>query len=417
MRQPNKILYIVLAFVLIIWPIYWLPGINLSTLTHFKNFGLFILICIPLLHHKKTAFILSNKNNYFNNIIILISLILISSFPSILLSDNLFLSFFGYIRLIVIFPLFIYAYSLFKIDHYSINHLYFLMTLPVLISVFAVLISKAGFIHLDPPSEFIRAYGSEGYLMGFSYRTPGLAYSIAYVIPAISYFAICSSRITSRVFWSLSLALSLFVCSMLLNRAGFISSVLSVFLVFTSIFRSRRSLWVTTISLVSLITFVLFYPQIIATALYRSAIDPASFANDFSSGRISLLKDALIAVENIPFFGYGYHQSVGLDYISTASFHNLYITHMLSTGIVSGIFIAIFMLYVFKVCFTAYLKVATNKLPDFAIVPISNIFTHLISTFIENGAMFYSIYLGLSFWFSLAYIIFIISNPNNISDI
>ncbi len=400
---------LILILLIFTAPIYWLPGIPRGYYTQAKDFILFVFVLIPFLKIFKNVPLFPRVHDARLIFFGLFLLIFFSLPGAIVVSDNKKSAFSSYIRYLIILPLFLHICSIFERNPQKIEKIFKLIAIPIIISSILIFLASFGIISYNPPG-FTVAARTKPYVMGLSYRTAGMSWSIAYIMPILVYFAIKSEK---KLFWLIALALAIYAHILQDNRGGLLAAAFAGVFVFLTLVGTAKTWWKYLLLSIIIYFILIDGGKLMVSILSREQVheqilterrEDFDSLNELSNGRLGKYADGLEIIKRYPIFGSGFSRAQKLqDFTGIKSgFHNFYFNHIVATGFVGGFFLMIFFFLIVKLIFTKYFSFMKSKRNDFIVVPIGMLISHFFNTMVESGQMFNNVHQGISFWFALA---------------
>ena len=398
-------------------PVYWLPGISISSLRAVK----FVLIALGLSVVYSKSMLLS-KPIFPSGMVGPLGLmfLLISAFPAFLLAptNSIILS-----NLLEYFMGFIVLWCFYLIQKHEGDNfiLYKISVFLILIfSVLTVVNFMTGIPKLYAPVEFIE---KPLWVAGFGAGRTGWSNGITYYAVISLCFAFTSSRKSVR-FVYLAAFMGIFLSQLIAaGRAGILVSIVAPIL-FLILLKKWRLVLVMSLVLIVLVVYAggmltdsLRFNRLLTSEVTMKQID------HFSAGRISGYLFAIDLATKEPLFGYGFgHEKVKYEtqFESGKEIHNLWLKLLVE----GGIFLPLSFLM-----FSSYVLIKINRNVKYLLITSANnvefvalycvFISGIIISMFEPNALIGSLQVSAIWWAAIGSLLGLIDHRrgNNIAKL
>ena len=389
------------------WSIYWLPWLPQGLFRAAKYGLLFVMVALLVPAVRRSVGVLRGSGR---STILWLAALAGVTVLGVASSPEPMRSFQTWVRYPMALLLYVGLRHLYERDPRRIAWAIRLLPVSVLASVAYVYLAKLGLVHAQPPESFVRAYRSEAYLMGLSYRTSGLSWAIAFVAPVMVFYSLRAFTLLRRRLWLAGLLVCICTNFLLMNRGGLISMLLgSALVAFVGL---RRPVARGALLAVLLPAVIYGASRFYASerfehkaAAWREVLAGRATAatwDKLSSHRVSTYGAAFRIVAGSPLMGIGFAEVDDVYDLSSSQAHNLYLNVALGAGALAGALVLLF--FIFKVglpWLRALRTTLRGRGHPFLILPVAMMLPHLVATLVESGPMFTSLYSGITFWFAL----------------
>jgi O-antigen ligase len=402
-----------LIYVAGIWAIFWVPWVPSGIFLAIKDVVLlaFLVFALALWLFKDRRVFSPLFQTPVSGLLVLLLLTLI---PGVFFSDQILSSMGVWLRFAAAAVIYAALLYLFRSRPTFIDRIFKLLVLSVALSAVQVILVQTGILPpLQPPADFV---GDPG-LMGFSYRPIGLSWAIAFVMPIAVAFLVrdVRDRRISALFWApVSIALGI-ACAMTKGRGGLLAAFLGTAVVLWTMHKGWRGKALVLAFAAASVLFLVLNPSFVESNLLRGlySVDqvttgslPTEMVHRLASGRLGIWSVGLDHIQDSPLLGVGLGQfsaRLAQPILGVGRHtHNLFLAAAVEGGLFAGLAAVLLFLYILNFYRPSAAGLAGGPHGHLAAACYGVIVASLVSTVVEIGPMFHSLYLGLPFWFALA---------------